>query len=183
MTKLSAREKLATFFREHLGETLGQEELANVAGITAWQRRIRELRQAGWKIQTNNDDASLKPGEYRLAESPPSDYRFAPKISGRIRAEVLDRNGYTCQMCGVAAGDLDSRGRPIRLHIGHIMAQSLAGETSSANLRALCSRCNEGAKNVTAEPPRLVWLLSQLRRARRDDQRKALDWLKKKFGE
>lgn len=81
----------------------------------------------------------------------------------------------------MAAGDKDTHGRAIRLHIGHITAQSHAGETNLSNLRALCSRCNEGAKNLTAEPPSWVWLLSQIRRAREDDQRKALDWLKKKY--
>ena len=35
------------------------------------------------------------------------------------QARILDRNGYACQSCGVAAGDLDERGRPIRLHVDH----------------------------------------------------------------
>ena len=41
--------------------------------------------------------------------------------------------------------------------------------------------CNQGAKNITIEPPSWVWLLSQIKRARVDDQRQALAWLERKF--
>ena len=49
------------------------------------------------------------------------------------------------------------------------------------NLRAMCSRCNQGAKNMTQEPPSWVWLISQLRRASIADQQEALKWLTRKF--
>ncbi|MDE0008214.1 MAG: HNH endonuclease [Gammaproteobacteria bacterium] len=87
-------------------------------------------------------------------------------------------------MCGIAAGDPDDRtGRPARLHVGHILDKRLGGSDEPGNLRALCSRCNQGAKNITQEPPSYVWLMAQLRRARENDQRAAFEWLQQKFGD
>jgi 5-methylcytosine-specific restriction endonuclease McrA len=97
---------------------------------------------------------------------------------------VLDRNGFTCQMCGLTPGDIDpATGRKVRLHIGHIKDKSLGGKDELSNLRALCSTCNQGAKNITSEKPTTIWLLSQIRRAGLDEQRAVLAWLRKKFGE
>ena len=169
-----------------MGRTVTTRELATVTGIASYARRIRELRQDGWPILTNNDTADLKPGEYRMECKPPPDtYRFSRSLSQRVRSEVLERNGYTCQMCGAAAGDPDEHDprRKVRLHIGHIVDKSHGGTDKPSNLRALCSSCNEGAKNLAAEPPSHTWLLSQVRRASVDDQRAVLEWLRKRLGQ
>lgn len=114
-----------------------------------------------------------------------SSYEFSKPISKRLRAQVLDRNGFTCQMCGAAAGDPDPEnpGRSIRLHVGHIRDRSHGGSNELTNLRALCSSCNQSAKNLAQEPPRWIWLLAQIRRASITDQKKALNWLKQKLGD
>ena len=97
---------------------------------------------------------------------------------------MLDRNGFTCQMCGLTPGDIDpATGRTVRLHIGHIVDKSHGGKDELSNLRALCSSCNQGAKNITSEKPSTIWLLSQIRRAGKAEQRAVYDWLKQKFGD
>jgi hypothetical protein len=49
--KLSARNRLLTYFRMYPLTVLNEKELAVVAGISEWARRVRELRvQSGWKI-------------------------------------------------------------------------------------------------------------------------------------
>ena len=148
---------------------------------------MRELReQEGWPIVTHNDSADLSPGQYILKEKPPErpDVRFVRGISTKLCAEVLDRNGFTCQMCGLTPGDIDpATGRKVRLHLGHIKDKSLGGRDELSNLRALCSTCNQGAKNITGEKPTGIWLLSQIRRAGQDEQRAVFDWLLKKFGD
>ncbi len=185
MPRISAKEKLRQFFRTRVGEVVTSAELQEAAGpVTEWARRVRELRrEEGWNISTHNDRADLKPGEYVLEEQPPEPgvYSFSRALSARLRAQVLERNGYTCQMCGIAAGDPMDDERKARLHVGHIVDKSHGGADILSNLRALCSQCNEGAKNVTQEPPTHVWLMSQIRRASEADQRKALDWLRHKF--
>jgi len=140
--------------------------------------------EEGWPILTNNDSDSLKPGQYLLREEPPvlPNVAFARGISARLRAEVLDRNGFTCQMCGLTPGQIDPEtGRKVRLHVGHIVDKSLGGKDEPSNLRALCSTCNQGAKNVTTEKPSGIWLLGQVRRAGQDEQRAVYNWLKTKF--
>ncbi|MFO0325352.1 MAG: HNH endonuclease, partial [Burkholderiales bacterium] len=68
-----------------------------------------------------------------------------------------------------------------RLHIGHVIDKSMGGTDDLQNLRAICSVCNEGAKNLTADRPTQLKLLTQVRRATTTDQLAVLDWLVKKF--
>lgn len=182
---MSVIKRIGELFRERIGEVVSKEELQTVASpATEWSRRVRDLRAEGWKISSHNDRNDLKPGEYVLEEEPPdkSGYKFAKPISGRLRAEVLTRNGHTCQMCGIGAGELDEEtGHKARLHVGHIVDRSHGGLDIASNLRTLCSRCNEGAKNIVQEPPSHAWLMSQIRRATEADQLKALEWLEQKF--
>jgi len=179
-----ARAKLRTHFLANLGRVIEAEELRLVAGnISEWARRIRELRtEEGYLILTNNDRADLKPGEYVLETAKPQP-AFARGISKETRAFVLDRNGFTCQMCGAVAGEphpFDAT-RKTRLHIGHVIDKSLGGSDDANNLKAICSVCNEGAANITLQRPDLNKLLVQVRRATAADQRELLKWLKQKF--
>jgi hypothetical protein len=180
-----AKAKLRSFFLENLGVVLGSEQLQEVAhGSSEWARRIRELRnEEGYQILTHNDRSSLKPGEY-LLETAKLQPAFSRDISKETRAYVLDRNGFTCQMCGAVAGEVhpnDPAGRTTRLHIGHILDKSKGGTDDRSNLRALCSVCNEGAQNITLIRPDLKQLLINIRRATTEDQLAALKWLIEKF--
>lgn len=163
---------------------MGTDELRQVAGgITEWARRVRELRnEEGYLILTHNDRSELKPGEYLLEEPKPVP-SFSRAISKETRALVLDRNGFTCQMCGAVAGETHPYDptRKTRLHIGHIVDKSQGGVDEPYNLRAICSVCNEGAANTTLDRPSLQKLLIQVRRATIADQKAIHDWLKAKF--
>ena len=188
MRKLGSKERIRQFLLSHIGQVVTSLQLRDAIGIevSEWARRLRELReQEGWLILTHNDTTELAPGQYLLKEKPPerSNVKFARGISTKLRAEVLDRNGFTCQMCGLTPGEIDpGTGRKVRLHLGHIGDKSLGGKDELSNLRALCSTCNQGAKNITGEKPTTVWLLSQIRRAGQDEQRAVFDWLSRKFG-
>ena len=188
MPRVGSKQGLRRFLSKRVGQVVRHDELQEAAGgAVEWGRRLRELREEGWNIKSHNDRSDLKPGEYVLEDIHPqsSGYRFTKPISKRVRAQVLERNGYTCQMCGVGAGDPDNQnpGRTVRLHIGHIVDRSHGGSDEPSNLRALCTACNQGAKNLVQEPPSRIWLLAQIRRAAISDQREALKWLKRKFGE
>jgi HNH endonuclease len=182
--KLGSKRKLRDFFEANLGKVLDSKTLQVVAGSSEWGRRIRELRnEEGLNIITHNDDSSLKPGQYRLLDLKPRP-AFARGISKETRAFVLDRNGFTCQMCGAVAGEphpYDQAARKTRLHIGHVIDKSMGGTDDPTNLRAICSVCNEGAKNLTLPRPDWMKLAAQIRRAPGDVQLQALEWLITKF--
>lgn len=179
-----SRSKLRAHFLANLGQVMDSNELRDVAGgISEWARRVRELRtEEGYLILTHNDRADLKPGQYLLESAKPQP-AFAREISKETRAYVIDRNGFTCQMCGAVAGEPHpyDPSRKTRLHLGHIIDKSAGGSDEPTNLRAICSVCNEGASNITLQRPDLTKLLVQVRRATSLDQRELLQWLKKKF--
>jgi len=187
MREPGSKERIRRFLLAHIGEVVTSIQIRDSAGtsVSEWARRVRELREdEGWPILTHNDSTELKPGQYLLKEKPPEkSVKFGRGISAKLRAEVLDRNGFTCQMCGLTPGDIDpATNRKVRLHIGHIVDKSLGGKEELSNLRTLCSTCNQGAKNITGEKPTGIWLLSQVRRSGQDEQRAVFEWLSKKFG-
>lgn len=178
-----ARIKLREYFIENVGKVLNSDELREIAGISEWARRVRELRnEEGMNIQTHNDQSRLKPGEYILIDLKPLP-AFERNISKETRAFVLDRNGFTCQMCGAVAGEEHpyDQGRKTRLHIGHIVDKSQGGEDTPSNLRAIYSVCNKGASNLTLARPSDLKLLAQVRRATGRSQLELLKWLIKKY--
>lgn len=172
------------YFLSNLGRVLEARDIQKASGgASEWARRVRELRnEEGYQILSHKDRRDLKPGQYIL-ETKERVPAFRRGISKETRAQVLERNGYTCQMCGAAAGDPNPLGgpRPVRLTIGHILDKSKGGDDSQQNLRAICDSCNEGLQNTAPPKPDRIHLLSQVRRATIDDQRALLDWLLKKF--
>lgn len=179
-----AKAKLRAHFLVNIGRVMDSDELRAVAdNQSEWGRRVRELRtEEGYQILTHNDRSELKPGQYLLETAKPQP-AFARAISKETRAFVLDRNGFTCQMCGAVAGEQHpyDATRKTRLHLGHVIDKSMGGTDDPPNLRAICSVCNEGASNVTLTRPDLQKLLVQVRRATSQDQLEVMRWLMKKF--
>jgi HNH endonuclease len=181
---MGARDQLRDYFLSNIGKVLDSEELRIASGgISEWARRVRELRnEEGYQILTHNDRSELKPGQYLLLTAKPEP-AFERGISKETRAIVLDRNGFTCQMCGAGAGEPHpfDPSRKTRLHLGHIIDKSMGGTDDPSNLRAVCSICNEGASNVTPDRPSVMKLKAQIRKARGDDQLELLKFLIDKY--
>lgn len=183
--KEGSKALILKFFLSNIGTVVDSKEIQEASGgASEWARRLRELRdEQGYQILSHKDRANLKPGQY-LLETPKRTPAFKRGISKETRAWVLERNGYTCQMCGVAAGDPDPLGGPrtVRLTMGHIKDKSKGGDDSPSNLRAVCTACNEGLQNTALPKPDRIHLLGQVRRAPIDDQEAVLNWLLTKFG-
>ncbi len=179
-----SKELILNYFLSNIGKVLESKQIQKASGgAVEWARRVRELRnEEGYQILSNKDRSDLKPGQY-LLETVVRVPAFKRGISKETRAWVLERNGYTCQMCGVAAGDSDPLGGPrtVRLTIGHIKDKSKGGDDTPQNLRAICTNCNEGLQNTAVPKPDQIYLLSQARRATINDQQVLLKWLLKKF--
>jgi HNH endonuclease len=183
-TNFGSKERILNYFLANIGRVLSSKEIQNASGgAVEWARRVRELRnEEGYQILSHKDRADLKPGQY-LLETAVRLPAFRRGISKQTRAFVLARNGNTCQMCGMAAGDIDpfNPARTIRLTMGHIKDKSKGGDDSPGNLKAVCTNCNEGLQNTNLPTPDQIWLLSQIRRATIDDQKIVMEWLEKKF--
>jgi len=182
--KPGSKQRILEFFLANIGKVLESREIQEASGgVSEWARRVRELRnEEGYQILSHKDRADLKPNQYIMLTEKrlPA---FKRDISKETRAKVLERNGYTCQMCGVAAGDPDPFGssRTVRLTMGHIIDKEKGGSDEIGNLRAVCTNCNEGLQNTSPPKPSQVHLLSQIRRATIGDQKAVLDWLLNKF--
>jgi len=182
--KPGSKQLILEFFLGNIGKVLESKDIQKVSGgAVEWARRVRELRNLdGYQILSHRDRVNLKPNQY-LMETIERLPAFASSISKETRAWVLERNGYTCQMCGVAAGDPDPHGgnRTVRLAMGHIIDKSKGGDDTPQNLRAVCTNCNEGLQNTSLPKPDRIHLLAQIRRATIQDQEAVLDWLLQKF--
>src|SRR2546423_4029523 len=144
--KPGSKQLILEFFLRNIGKVLESRDIQKASGgAVEWARRVRELRnEDGYQILSYKDRADLKPNQY-LMETIERVPAFARGISKETRAWVLERNGYTCQMCGVAAGDPDPFGgnRTVRLTVRHILDKPQRRGDTPPNLRAVCTNCNE----------------------------------------
>ncbi|MCX7419245.1 MAG: HNH endonuclease [Planctomycetia bacterium] len=182
--KPGSKQLILEYFLKNIGKVVVSRDIqAASGGAVEWARRVRELRnEDGYQILSHKDRADLKPNQY-LMETIARVPAFTRSISKETRAWVLERNGYTCQMCGVAAGDPDPFGgnRTVRLTMGHILDKTKGGKDTPRDLRAVCTNCNEGLQNTSLPKPDRIHLLAQIRRATIRDQEAVLDWLLQKF--
>jgi len=96
---------------------------------------------------------------------------------------VLERDDYTCQMCGAASG-MPHHEIPwtrANIRVGRIVPVRSGGGDDVGNLRAVCSVCDEGVRGLTLDRPSFPELLVQLRRATGFDQLEVLSWLINKY--
>ena len=81
-------------------------------GVAQADRRLRDLRDYGWVIQTNREDVSLKPDEQRLAvvgiaiwDSSVHKSITHSRASAKKRRSIFSAAGYQCEVCGIAGGE------------------------------------------------------------------------------
>jgi hypothetical protein len=140
-----------------------QELIGAVPGVSQADRRMRDLREIGWKMDNYKDNPRLRPDQYLLVtigvkvhegEKPERD-AGRKAVTGAKRRRILDRDGNTCQVCFTAGGGefIDAPGRTARLTIGHIIPVARGGSDEDDNLRTECQRCNEDARDMTSNPP------------------------------
>jgi 5-methylcytosine-specific restriction endonuclease McrA len=106
---------------------------------SAYERRFGSWRAAleafvTWANASQENDEAASPLLTERAR------RTSREPSLRLRFHVMRRDDFKCRQCGrspaMEAG--------VILHIDHVLAWSLGGETTFENLRTLCDRCNLG---------------------------------------
>lgn len=180
----SARDKLRKFFKKNVGVVVNTHQLRKVGGISEYARRIRELRdEEGMQILSHIDRHDLKPGQYLLETLNCVPRGTAREISPQTRSDVLERDGYTCKLCGCGVGDKDpcDPSRSVRLHIDHIVPVNQGGSNEPSNLRVLCSACNQTRSNITTPSENALNILARIRRQPRSVQQEVYEALRRAF--
>jgi len=76
-----------------------------------------------------------------MDDSLPSDWRAK-------RADILERDGFTCGNCGKNALDTSAH-----LHVHHIVPRSRGGTHKPSNLKTLCERCHKAIHSSDSKAP------------------------------
>jgi len=166
-----------------VGAIFTSEEMREAhPGVVQIDRRMRELRELGWVIRSNQTDPNLSPQEYRLdaiGEEAASTGQRRP-ISGRVRRELFEAAGNRCQVCGVGAGETyaDAPGLIARLQIGHWVPINQKGSpTALGNLRVECQRCNEAIRNRTGGVVTSESVRARVQALPRQQRAELLSWM------
>ncbi|MEU5428292.1 HNH endonuclease signature motif containing protein [Streptomyces olivoreticuli] len=160
---------------------------SKVPDVAQADRRMRDLRPMGWKIDNYKVNDGLRPDEYLLVEigtridlGEPIPKTVRKNITGPKRRRVMERDGHTCQVCGVRAGAeyWDAPDRNAVLSIGHIIPITAGGNNDDDNLRAECQRCNDESRNITKNPPtREQVLIDVLSVKGRSNKKRLYSWM------
>lgn len=99
---------------------------------TYYDRRIRELRESGWQIQTSGK-------KYRLISREKLAGIEREYPSAEQKRQILERDKGICQICGAQDG---------HIQFDHKVPQERLGEADVSNLQLLCRTCNVEKRGI-----------------------------------
>jgi hypothetical protein len=176
--KLGTMKRVALWLVSEVGEgnKFTKEELRQAfPGVSQIDRRMRDLRGFGWRIDTNREDVTLTMAQQRFVErgqpvwekgvtSRPS---HAPAIGVGRRREIIARDGNMCRSCGIAPGDFyEDTGEGVQLDIARRKVLLPGGELE-VQLVAECRRCRLGGINLVADVTEVTGRLARLGKVER----------------
>lgn len=169
-----------------VGNTFTKEQLRQAfPGVSQIDRRIRDLRDYGWVIRSNTEDASLRPDEQRFVKQglrvwDPVERRKggASTLPARERRSVLERDGYQCTVCGIAGGEA----YPDRDYETAVLSVTkLSAAEPGVNIDDFvtqCRRCKSGQAGAGLVGHNDVQiLLSNIRALSEDDRQRLARWV------
>ena len=129
---------------EHYGRQPRRAELAYSPSLisqgpykrrfSTWMKALEEF------VEYANAQDKNSPGLIEVS----SGHRTSRTPSLRLRFRILKRDNFSCRACGASPASTPG----LELHVDHITAWSLGGETVEENLQTLCEACNLGKSNV-----------------------------------
>ncbi|MGW1225217.1 hypothetical protein [Streptomyces sp. NPDC002530] len=170
-------EKLGTMKRAGLwlvtvvgeGNVFTKEQVKNAfPGISQADRRVRDLRDYGWVIDTHREDGLLGQHEQRFVSQgqpvwePGKATKASSSLTETQRRKILARDGHRCRSCGITPGQayagtfetaqIDIARRKVRLPNGTLSVQPIAE----------CNRCRVGGRSLEADLGAVLDGISQL---------------------
>ncbi|QDQ11763.1 hypothetical protein [Streptomyces spectabilis] len=126
-------------------------------GVSQADRRVRDLRDHGWQIDTNREDASLGPHEQRFVKQgqpvwePGKATRPSTSITQTRRREVLARDGHFCRSCGIAPGQVyEGTYESAQIDIARRVVRQQDG-SEVTELVSECNRCRVGGRGTVTD--------------------------------
>ncbi|MER7315395.1 HNH endonuclease [Streptomyces halstedii] len=187
-TDLGARVRVALWLRDEVGvgSTFSKAALrAAISGTEQVDRRMRDLRPAGWIIRTNLDKPSLQPDQlYLEAIGAPvwdREHRAAGlrQISARMRRDVYERDLYMCRRCGIGAAEAypDEPGSRARLTLGRVSPHAAGGTAATEGFITECARCNERVRNLAGLQTDSGQVWERVKALPARQRRELLEWM------
>ncbi|MEU0641688.1 hypothetical protein [Streptomyces umbrinus] len=140
------------------GNVFTKEDVKNAfPGVSQADRRVRDLRDHGWQIDTNREDAYLGPHEQRFVKQgapvwqPGKGSRPSTSITHTRRREVLASDGHFCRSCGITPGETYAGTfESAQLDIARRVVKQPNG-TEKTELVTECNRCRVGGRGTAAD--------------------------------
>ncbi|TMR91021.1 HNH endonuclease [Nonomuraea basaltis] len=186
--KLGARIRVALWLHGEIGEgrRFNKQQLRKaIPDVEQVDRRMRDLRPAGWVIKTYRDMAALSPDELYLEKvgthvwEPGQRSAGLRSISGKVRRQVMEHDLHRCVRCGISAGEAypDDPDSTARLTLGHVNPHKHGSTARLEDLVTECARCNETAQHLTGVQlsPEQIW--DRIKELSRKEKQKLLSWM------
>ncbi|GAA3089657.1 HNH endonuclease [Streptosporangium carneum] len=186
--QLGARIRVALWLHNEIGEgnRFNKQQLRQaIPDVEQVDRRMRDLRPAGWIIRTYRDMANLSPDELLLEKigahiwEPGQRSAGLRAISSKLRREVLERDHHRCVRCGISAGEPypDDPSSSARLTLGHVTPHKHGSAAHLENLITECARCNEAVKHLTGVQFSAEQVWDRIQELPKREKQKLLAWM------
>ncbi|MFD7230555.1 hypothetical protein [Streptomyces sp. NPDC059881] len=135
------------------GNVFTKEDIKDAfPGVSQADRRVRDLRDYGWRIDTHREDLSLGQHEQRFVAQgtpvwePGRATKSGTAITQTQRRDVLAKDGHLCRSCGIAPGEVYAGTfETAQLDIARRMVKQPGGG-AKVELLAECNRCRVGGR-------------------------------------
>ncbi|MEU6488479.1 hypothetical protein [Streptomyces sp. NPDC046887] len=168
------------------GNTYTKDRLRDAfPGVSQVDRRIRDLRDYGWVLRTNSEDATLAAEDQRFVQAgvpvwdPVARRAAAPQkaVSKRERDAALARDNYMCTACGISGGEeyVDDSNQTAVLSATR-RETVLPDGREEVLLVTECKRCRAGSGG---QPARADQMIADINDLDPGDRRRLLRWIER----
>jgi hypothetical protein len=161
-----------------------EQHRAAFPGVAQADRRLRDLRDWGWVISTNAEDATLNPEEQRFVAAGIPVWEHGSRkptktvpLTAKVRMTTLAENDYQCITCGISGGE----SYPDAPHTRAILGVSRKTVNSSEGKEQTmfvpeCKRCRSGGGGGALNVP---LLLDSIRALNQADKAILVQWFER----
>ncbi|MET8760301.1 hypothetical protein [Lentzea sp. NPDC004782] len=143
-----------------------REAFPDIAQI---DRRLRDLRDYGWQIDTYREDPGLKQDEQRLVgvgaevwiPGQAKTVKQKVGVTAAQRKKVMEADGWLCRSCGIAGGDTFDDGAIAQLDIARRQVL-LPDGTEETQLSTECNKCRVGGRGSIVDLAEILRLVESL---------------------